>query len=227
MITPKRFLLLVGSPRGKKSTSEYLGNYLLEQLREIGLETKKIRIHPSLKSQDKRNDLLSAVDGFDTVIFASPLYVDNLPAPVIKVMELITEHRKNVKRGKKQQLLAISNCGFPESHHNDTAIAIYRRFAMESCFEWAGGLALGMGEAISGRSLDERGGMVRNVRTSLELTAKALAKGESVPKDAEELMAKQFIPTWMYILFGGIWCKRQAKKNKVKKKGMYSQPYKK
>ena len=225
MSTPKSFLLLVGSPREKKSTSESLGNYLLEQLRKIGLETEKIRIYPALKSQEKRSDLLSAVDRFDTVIFASPLYVDNLPAPVINAMEFIADHRKTIKVVKKQQLLAISNCGFPEAHHNDAALGIYRRFAMESGFEWSGELALGMGEAIGGRSLDERGGMVRNVKTSLNLTANALAKGESLPQEAVDLMAKRFIPIWMYILFGGFGWKRQAKKNKVDKKSMYGQPY--
>ena len=148
MSAPKCFLLLVGSPRGKKSTSESLGNYLLEQLREMGLETEKIWIYPSIKSQEKSSDLISAVDRFDTVIFASPLYVDSLPAPVTETMELIVNHRKTTKMTKKQQLLAISNCGFPEAHHNDTALAIYRLFATESGFEWAGGLALGMGAAM-------------------------------------------------------------------------------
>ncbi len=225
MSAPKCFLLLVGSPRGKKSTSESLGNYLLEQLREMGLETEKIWIYQSLKSQEKSSDLISAVDRFDTVIFASPLYVDSLPAPVTKAIELIADHRKTTKMTKKQQLLAISNCGFPEAHHNDPALAIYRLFATESGFEWAGGLALGMGAAINGRSLNDLGSMARNVKKSLKLTATALAKGKPVSPEAVDLMAKQFIPSWIYMQIGGIGWRRQAKKNKVRTKSMYNRPY--
>ncbi|GAI72140.1 unnamed protein product, partial [marine sediment metagenome] len=36
-------------------------------------------------------------------------------------------------------------------------------FAREVGFEWRGALALGMGGIFGGKSLEERGGMVRNV----------------------------------------------------------------
>jgi len=131
-------------------------------------------------------------------------------------MELIAKHRKTTENPPKQRLLAISNCGFPEAHHNDTALAICRRFALESGIEWAGGLALGGGEAIHGRSLNDAGGMVRKVKKSLDLTAATLAEGKSVPEEAVKLMSKPFIPTWMYILFGGMRWKKQAKKVRSK-----------
>ncbi len=191
----------------------------------MGLETEKIWIYPSIKSQEKSSDLISAVDHFDTVIFASPLYINSLPASVTETMELIVNHRKTTKMTKKQQLLAISNCGFPGAHHNDTALAIYRLFAAESGFEWAGGLALGMGAAINGRSLNKIGSMARNVKKSLELTATALAKGKPVSQDAVDLMAKQPIPSWIYMQIGEIRWKCQAKKNKVRTKSIYNRPY--
>ncbi|MEW6242365.1 MAG: NAD(P)H-dependent oxidoreductase, partial [Chloroflexota bacterium] len=48
----KRAVLLVGSPRTKKSTSASLGNYLFEQLTARGVETETIQIYTSLNSPE-------------------------------------------------------------------------------------------------------------------------------------------------------------------------------
>ncbi len=103
------------------------------------------------------------------------------------------------------------NCGFPEASQNRTALAICRRFAAEAGFEWAGGLALGMGEAIGGRPLKEAGGMVRRIVKALDLAGDALALGHPIPEEAVRLMAKPLVPRWLYILMGNRgWKKRAA-----------------
>lgn len=223
-MNPKKVLLLVGSPKGAKSTSESLGTYLLDQLDEKGFQTETNRINPALKSNQSREKLLLAGDNSDLLIIAFPLYVDSLPSQLIKAMELIAERRKAMEDPKKPQLLAIINSGFPEAAQNDTALAICRRFAKESAIEWIGGLALGGGAAIDGRSLDEAGGMVRNVKKSLDLTAEALAEGKPLPQDAIDLMAKRLAPTRMYLFMGNLGWKRQAKKNGVRK-SLDNRPY--
>jgi len=58
--------------------------YLLDRLNEKGLITAKISIHTSLKSDRGLDNLLSTVDRSDIIILAFPLYIDSLPAPVIK-----------------------------------------------------------------------------------------------------------------------------------------------
>ena len=103
------------------------------------------------------------------------------------------------------------NCGFPEAAHNATALAICKRFAAEAGFEWAGGLALGMGEAIGGRPLEKTGGMLRNVRKALEMSAAALAEGQPLPEKAARLMAAPLVPRWLYMLIGNLRWRRQAK----------------
>jgi len=224
MMTQKRALLLVGSPKGAKSTSESLGTYLLDRLQERGLDTATVRIYAALKSDKSREDLLLAINRADVVILACPLYVDSPPSAVIKAMELIARHRRVNQEPKKQWLLAISNCGFPEAHQNDTALAIYRRFAQEAGFEWAEGLALGTGPAIDGKPLNEAGGMVRNVTRSLDLTAAALAEGKAAPQEAVDLIAKPLVPSWVYVLFGGMGWKKQAKEHGAQKK-LLARPY--
>lgn len=209
----QRALLLVGSAKRPRSTSESLGTYLLERLQERGWETETILLHRALRSGERQAELLAAVDRAGLILLAFPLYVDTLPALATRALERIAAHRREVEPPDGRRLVAIANCGFPEPQHNDTALAICRHFAAEMGFEWAGGLSLGGGQAINGRPLPEMGGMVRHVTQALDLAAEALAAGRPVPEEAMELMARQFIPSWLYVLMGGIGWRQQARQH--------------
>ena len=224
MNTKKRVLLLIGSAKHLHSTSESLGTYLIEKLQGHGFDAETLFIHKSLKSDDRREALLAATNNANIIVMAFPLYVDCLPYLVIRTIELIAKNRQGKGNLMEQSLLCIVNSGFPEAHQNDTAIAICRKFASETGFKWAGGLALGAGEVINGKPLLDVKGMTRNVIKSLNLTADALAAGESVPQEAIKLMAKPFIPKWAYLLLGGMRWNRDSKNHGVHEK-LYDRPY--
>lgn len=211
-----RAALLVGSPRTKKSTSASLGGYLFEQLSARGVETDIIQIYTSLNSQERMKTMHVAIDNADLVVLAFPLYVDSLPAPVIAALEKIAAHRK-VNRSHTL-FAAISNCGFPEAKHNNTALAICSEFARQNGFTWAGSLALGGGEGlVHGIPLNEMDGRAIPLKRSLEIAAEALTAGQPIPQLARDLLAKPVIPNWMYKLFGGYGWKHQAKQYGVQK----------
>lgn len=217
----KRVLLLVGSPKAAgESASEALGAYVIEKMDQRGWNSETIFIRTSLQSEEGRDDLVRSVEDADLIILSFPLYVDSLSAPVIEVMELIAERRTD----KKIRFVAISNSGFPEAQHNNVALAICRRFAKAAGMEWVGGLALGMGGALSGKPLEDQGGMVRSVVKSLNLAVEALANDESIPDEAIGLMAKPLIPAWMYTTIGNIGWRRQAKRYGTRKK-LHDRPY--
>lgn len=227
MSNEKRVAVLIGSPKAGKSTSESLSNYLIEQLVSRGawgIHSEKIHISKSLRSTESRDNLLLAIDEADVVVLVSPLYVDSLPYPVIKAFELINEYRREKGLKKNQKLLSILNCGFPEAHQNDTALAICRLFAREAGFEWCGGLALGMGGAIDGRAVEKLGGMYCSVKRALEITADAIVEGRSVPQEAVELMAKPFSPKWLYIHMGNFGWRSTSKKHGAHK-DLWARPY--
>jgi len=226
MNSQNSYLLLAGSPKKEPSTSESLGAYLLERLNKKGLQTETLNIHQSLKTVEGCDELLAAVDRAGTLILASPLYVDSLPAKVIRVLEIISKHRQTTKGPERQRMLAILNSGFPEARHNETATAICRCFARKTGLEWAGGLALGAGEVISGGTLSGAGWIARNVTRALDLTAKALAEGKPAPIEAITFMSKPLIPTWLYIFIGGRGWKKRAKKHKALDK-LHARPYQK
>ncbi|MCK4444047.1 MAG: hypothetical protein KAW09_05855 [Thermoplasmata archaeon] len=224
MNSDKQASLLIGSPRGKGSTSESLGFCLLEQLEMKGIETETVHIQKSLKTMEGQEKMLSAVNNSDIIILAFPLYVDTLPAPVIQTMELILEHRKSGYVSKKSRLVAIVNSGLPEPNHSHIALANCKIFCTEVGIEWAGGLAIGGGEAIAGRALGEVKGMARKVIKALDFAGETLVKGEPVPKEALELASRPIVPKWLYVFAGTRRWKRKAKKNGASKR-MYDTPY--
>jgi hypothetical protein len=221
-VTPvHRAVLLVGSPRTRKSTSASLGGYLFEQLSARGVETKTVQIYTSINSQERMKTMHEAINNADLVVLAFPLYVDSLPAPVIAALEKISDHRKD--KHSPIRFAAIANCGFPEADHNNTALAICSEFARQNGFTWMGGLALGAGEGlVHGIPLNELDGRAIPLKKSLDLAAEALANGNPIPRSARELLAKPVIPNWMYTLQGGFGWKQQARQygmqNNLKRK---------
>jgi hypothetical protein len=135
---------------------------------------------------------------------------DSLPALLTRTLELIASRRGGRGRNSRQRLVAIVNNGFPEAEQNAIALRICRRFASETGFEWAGGLALGGGEAINGRPLTDVKGMARNAISSLDLAADALAAGKPIPDRAVRLMAKPIIWSRLYTWIGTRGWRRRA-----------------
>jgi multimeric flavodoxin WrbA len=222
----ERALLLVGSPRTRKSSSASLGGYLLSQLDSSGVQTETIYIHTSLRSPQRWQALLEAADAADLIVLAFPLFVDSLPAPVIEALERLAAHRAGNTNLGLQQFAAIANCGFPEAAHNDTALAICAQFASQAGFNWMGGLALGGGEGlVHGLPLEELDGRSIPLKTALERAASALVAGNPIPQEAIALMAKPIIPSWLYRAFGGFGWKQQAKRYGVQKQ-LKRKPYK-
>lgn len=223
MNTPQRALLLVGSPK-PRSTSASLGEHILGLLKQRGLLTETLHITSTLRSADGVQTILSALDDADIIVLACPVYVDSLPSPVVRTLELLARHRRAMDNPPRQRLLAISNCGFPEARHNETALAQCRIFCRDSGIEWAGGLGLGGGGMISGLPLAERGRAVRNVVASLEIAARGLAENTPLPEEAVALMARPLIPVWLYIFIGHMGWKREARKFGALKK-LHDRPY--
>lgn len=214
-------IFLVGSPKASPSTSGALCKYLARQLRKRFFKTIT---SPIGRISSVNDAFFSRMDLADIVILATPLYVDCLPYPVIHALEAIASRRQSLSGPKAQRFMCILNCGFPESRQNDTALAICRKFAEEAGLDWAGGLAMGGGEAIGGKSLEALGFFVRNVRRSLDLVAIDLAGGRQVSGEAVRLMAKPLVPGWIYRVIANFRFRRKAKRNRAYSR-FYDHPF--
>jgi hypothetical protein len=208
-------LLLIGSGKRPRSTSESLGQFLLQQMQKLGWTTEALNLFRMFKKTSDPTALLEAVRRCDMLVVAFPLYVDCLPCAVIQALEALAADHPDAFGKSAPCLVAIVNSGFPEARQSDTAVAICRKFAEEAGFNWAGSLVLPGGEVINGKALSERSLMVRRVVKSLRLTAAALAKNEPVPPGAVRLMARPLVPSWLYLLFAGIGWRKMARGNGV------------
>ena len=209
MRKPDSALLLVGSPKPGASSSASLGGYLQERLAAHGVASETIAVARALKTEEGARALLTAVAATDLVVLSFPLYVDSLPAPVVRAFELIADARaKNAPSARpaapvpdapaKPGFVAICQCGFPEAEHDLVALEICANFARAAGFEWAGGLAMGGGGLIDGQPLGARGGLLRSVTRALDLSATELADGRPVPAEAVRLMSKPAFPAFAY-----------------------------
>ncbi len=224
MTTPRTVLLLVGSGKPSRSTSEALGSFLCGRLRDRGWGTEALRIAEAVRTEEGTEALLAATDRADLVVLAFPLFADSLPYPATRAMERLAFHRKVRERGKGQRLLALVNCGFPEAAQCETALAICRAFAREAGFGWAGGLALGGGASIDGVPLPEAGRRARLAIRALTLAAEALAQGREVPAEAVATMARPFVPGRLYTWMGTAGWRSRARRLGTKGR-LYDRPY--
>ena len=218
-------LLLVGSPRGKNSASLSLGDYLVQQLKKSGLPATTAFIYPAAQSRQRSMELAARMKRAAIVILSFPLYVDQLPSPVIGLLERVTATRRSGRPAPprrsgpglngEQRLLAIVQCGFPETGQNRPAGEIVRRFALEAGFAWAGCLAMGMGGASNGRPVGELAGMLRHQIKALNMTAAALTENRSIPAEAFELMARPVIHHRLYFMMANLGWRLQARKNRA------------
>lgn len=206
-------LLLVGSPKGPSSNSYSIGRYMLERLCEAGWTTDLDFIYQATRDDSRMRNAVEKMDASDLVILSFPLYVDSLPTQMIKFLEQVDAQGRKLE-GMKQRLTAVCQSGFPESHQNDCALGMCRIFALESGFEWAGGLAVGGGSAIGHRRLEDAGDQMRALRMALDLTVKALADERDVPEEAKGIAANG-IPPLLYNQFINSMWQKECERNQV------------
>ncbi len=229
-------LLIVGSPKKESSTSAVLGGEVLERLEAAGWGTGSLKLKPSTFRGENWEDPMNRVKNADQLLLTFPLYIDSLPYLVTRLFDLLG--RENRKGGflTGKRLFVISNNGFPEAYQNGPAVAICRNFARANGMAWAGSLALGSGEAISGGrpldSKDRHGPPVDHIKAALDLAAAAIIDGTVTPPRAKELFMKSPIPLmsfslWrrMFAWFGQMHWRRDAGEYGNSRKEMDARPY--
>ncbi|MFH0733527.1 MAG: NAD(P)H-dependent oxidoreductase [bacterium] len=232
-----KVLLLIGSPRvTHRSSSSLFGEYLTRQMDYYGWVPEVITLKRNIDRENGQADLCAAVDRNDIIIFAFPLYADSLPYMATKALEIIAGHKNSLTDKKPQAIYTIVNCGFPEYEQNALALAICNSFAVQSGITWAGGLAIGAGEAFgNGIPLTEpkrKGLSVNALIEGLDIAAKDLAECRTVSKIVQDKIIKIPIPgvsfsvwRWIFKKVGSHGWIEQAKKNGVNKAQLYAKPY--
>lgn len=221
---PSSVTLLVGSarPRGQ-STSESLGRALLAPLEFAGAKTQVVHAIRFVKPGKAFDEALEAILASDLLVVSSPLYVDTLPALLTRALEAA---RPQLATGLQpvKSVAGIFNCGFPEAAHNRNAMQVLKNFTHDTGLRWAGGLAMGGGEAIHGRPLADLGGMVRAQALALRLAGQQLSHGQPIPAEAIANMARGLLPAFLYRWVGGLGWAVQARAHGVARRRLHDRP---
>jgi multimeric flavodoxin WrbA len=147
-----------GSPKAERGNTHFIAEAFLEGAREAGAEGETVfivkkKIKPctgcytcwmktpgKCAQQDDMEELIGTFISSDIVVFATPLYVDNVTGLMKNFMDrlipIADPHWEKDENGESRHLrryekptrfVVISNCGFPEQSHFQVLRLYFRR----------------------------------------------------------------------------------------------------
>lgn len=207
---PGSIAILNGSMRNVKGNSAKFARRLKEQLKA---DPEIIDI------KDHMNDmpgLVHELEKTETLVLCMPLYVDGLPAQMIRLLETF---RKEYQGGRARIYL-LANMGLYESKQLRNLFAALRKWCAEMDFEYCGGLGISAGELV-GTLIDQRSfDKISNKKVVEGIGRLAEAVNNSAAMD--DVFAEPYLfPRWLYLAIANTNWNRLAKKAGIKPKDLY------
>ncbi|MGI6085337.1 MAG: hypothetical protein ACOYIF_07805 [Acetivibrionales bacterium] len=200
----KRVIAINGSPKPAKSTSgliiEVLEGY-------IGTLIETFRAVELMRREDAHK-VISDILRADVLLIVFPLYVDSLPAPLLKLLTQIEQVVKACDLSLPT-IYTICNCGFYEAEHNSLALKMIRTFAKRIGAGYGYGLGIGCGGALAQMGK----GPVDNVYDALHSMGDTIMAEN--PKESEDVFITPRLPRFLYKLGGNISWRHMARRNGV------------
>jgi hypothetical protein len=210
-------VIINGSPKAKGSASSIFIDKIKKNL------INPIVYQASQIIQEKDSTNLSDILNADVLLFVFPLYVDSLPAPLIKVLTMIEQKIAN-KSESVPIVYAICNCGFFEAKHTRLALDILKNFSISSGMSWGYGIGIGAGGLIASESENMAKGPATDVYTVLLEFAKDMQN--EVKK--ENVFVTANMPRFLYKFGGNLsWYQMAMKNGPVKPFKVKPQEYEK
>lgn len=155
----------------------------------------------------KRNhvDLCRAMEGFDNVLLAFPLYADGIPSTLLAFLKALEANPPK----NKPAVSVLINCGFIEPEQNDVAVEMVRLFCEQNGFRFGSALKIGSGEAI----LDTPFKIL--VSRAVRKLARAIDRSES-----REISTRMPLPKRIFIAASTRYWEGLGRKNGVTRKQM-------
>ena len=215
----KTLLFIVGSPKLKRSNSYSIAEHLKNELIGRGWTIEILFSHQAFTNETKMNEIIEKTEEADLLGIIFPLYVDEIPGPLIQTLETLTQQK--TKR-TDQKIFTIVNSGFPEPHQSQLAIGMIEQFTEEYHATFIGGLTIGAGGIIGGMPLERIKHRSKRLIKALDLTIQSLDQTQTISSEAKQLLSKPIFSKTLYNIFANKGWKIQAKKYGVKK--LYLKP---
>lgn len=133
--------LINGSPKGKKSASGWLLDYVAQNF-ENEIEVAEINFRNAAPPTEEQ---LKQLDEAEAWLFAFPLYVDGVPGHLLSTL-ITLEHA--ALTNPERRIYGICNCGFYEGEQNELALDVLKNWSAKCGYIWGCGFGIGGGGAI-------------------------------------------------------------------------------
>ena len=218
-----------GSPKAEQGNTNVMVQAFLEGAKSAGAEVENIflarqKIHPCtgcytcwLKTPgkcvmpDDMATLLPKLQNSGLVVFATPLYVDNVTGIMKNFMDRIIpsadpyfekdaggECRHKVDPAKIPKIMVISNCGFPEQSHFQVLKLLFRRIARNMSTELVAEIYRGGGAILSDKSF-WFWFPIRHYKSLLRRAGEEVVRDGKISPGLQEELEKPLIPEDQYI----------------------------
>lgn len=132
--------IINGSPKQGKNTSEILIKYLSYKISNGNF----IEIYNTNKKPLEQKQLENIADS-DVLVFTFPLYIDSIPAHLLR---LLTDIDKRKVLSKNTIIYCIINNGFFEGKQNHIAIEQMKNWCFSVGATWGQAIGIGAGEML-------------------------------------------------------------------------------
>ncbi len=221
-----------GSSRGGRGNTHVIVEAFLRGANEAGAEVENIfLVEKNIKNclgcfdcwtktpgkciiKDDMKELLSKFMNSDIVVFATPLYVDNVSGMMKNFMDrlipLLDPHfekdeqgeiRHKKRYGNFPQIAVISNCGFPEQSHFQVLSLLFKRIARNMHSKIIAEIYRGEGEILNQKILILKPFIMR-YKKLLRKAGKELVENLRISEDTIAKLEKPIIPYGQYIKGG-------------------------
>ncbi len=218
-----------GSPRAENGNTHFMVGAFMKGARKGGAEVENVflakkEINPCrgcfscwLKTpgecviKDDMAELLKKFAGSDIVVFATPLYVDNVTGIMKNFMDRLIpggdphfekdeggECAHLMRSEKRVKLVVISNCGFPEQSHFQVLELLFKRVARNMRTEVIGEIYRGGGAILKDAPLILKP-VISKYKKLLQKAGKEIVENQRLSKETRLKLEKPLISDDRYI----------------------------
>lgn len=215
-----------GSPKGEASNSREI----ISLIASFVPADREWTVVSQIAEERAGRGIPDALLESDALLVAFPLYVDSIPASLIRYLERYAEaYRAWTRAGSRggrpaQRVYAVAVCGFHEGVQNELALEMMGHFCSDAGLDWRGGAGIGTGEMIRElRAVPHEAGIRKPVVAALRSVASALGSNgaERLP---DKLYARHGIPRLLFKIAGEFGWRMQARKNGLRWRDLGARP---
>lgn len=231
-----------GSHKGREGNTLIMVEEFLKGAEEAGAETENIILaEKDIKYckgkfkcwlstpgkctiHDDMDNLLPKFMNSDIVVFACPVYFDNVPAVMKNFIDRLApvllphfeedikgEYRHSKRYGKYPKIVVISNAGLPGQTNFEVVSFFFRRLARSLHTEIIGEIYRGEGEIFRAQNNFMLKPLLGKYKKLLRSAGKEIVENQKLSEQTIKELEKPIVPPSLYIKFGNEEMDRMSK----------------